>query len=110
MQDPCPKHSKPGHPSKHTWIQCYFMQDYRRLVEEKASGREDNLTTSCKHGRCQAHGPNRSLQGLHHSNQHWKKELTSHRLSPLNKKPTFVAADSRHLIKIRLSSQPALAT
>ena len=60
MQDPCPKHSKPGRPANHTWSQCYFMQDYRRLVKENASGREDNLTTPYKHGRCQAHGLNQN--------------------------------------------------
>src|SRR4051812_17581163 len=60
MRDPCPKHSRSGRPANHTWSQCYFVQDYRRLVEEKASGREDGLTESYKHRRCQAHGLDQS--------------------------------------------------
>ena len=38
MQEPCPKHSRPGRPANHMWDQCYFVQDYRRLVEKKQVG------------------------------------------------------------------------
>lgn len=54
MQEPFPKHSRPGRPANHTWDQFYFAQYYRRQIKEnilRANEYEDDFTGSHNHKR-----------------------------------------------------------